>query len=66
MKYIPKIAGLGIGILLAVWMMAYWDVRQADMVCDSAQVPDQICQEPFIESGRLKRVLEANEGKQIR
>jgi len=54
MKWIPKLAGLAIGIVIALWMVAYWDIRHADMVCDIAQDPNSACQEPFIELDRLK------------
>jgi hypothetical protein len=63
MKRIPKIAAVTTGVVIALWMMVYWDVRQADMVCDNAQAPDQICQERFIELDRLKRILKTNERK---
>ena len=66
MKRIPKIAAVMTGIVIALWMMAYWDVRHADMVCDSAQVPGEICQERFVEVDQLKRMLETNERKRAR
>ena len=61
MKLIPKILGLAIGLVIAFGVMAYWDVRHADMVCDNTQVADQICQQRFIELDRLKRILDSNE-----
>ena len=54
MKWIPKLAGLAIGIVIAMYMVTYWDNRHADMVCDIAQDPKSACQEPFIELDRLK------------
>ena len=61
MKVIPKILGLAVGIVIALWVMAYWDVREADMVCDAGQDPDQQCQQRFIELDRHKHILERNE-----
>jgi hypothetical protein len=61
MKLIPKMAGLAIGIVVALWILAYRDARHFDMVCDKTQVSEQICQEGFIEVDRLKRILETNE-----
>jgi len=58
MKHIPKIAGLAIGIMIALWIMAYWDVREADMLCDIGQAPDNSCQQRFIELERHKHILE--------
>ena len=60
MKLIPKILGLAIGLVIAFGVMAYWDVRHADMVCDNTQVADQICQQRFIEVDRLKRIFDNN------
>jgi hypothetical protein len=61
MKLIPKILGLAIGLVIAFGVMAYWDVRHADMVCDNTQVADQTCHQRFIELDRLKRILDSNE-----
>ena len=61
MKFIPKIVGLAIGLIIAFGVTAYWDVRHADMVCDNTQVADQICQQRFIELDRLKRIFDSNE-----
>jgi hypothetical protein len=66
MKHIPKIAGVAIGIVIALWMMAYWDVREADMVCDIGQDPHHLCQQRFIELDRHKHMLETNERKSAR
>ena len=66
MKWIPKLAGLAIGIVIALWMVAYWDIRHADMVCDIGQDPDHSCQQRFIELERHKHLLETNERKPIR
>ena len=63
---VPKIAGLAIGIVIALWMMAFWDARHADMVYDNTQVSEQICQDRFVEMDRHKRILETNEGRHAR
>ena len=63
MKHIPKIAGLAIGIIIALWIVAYWDVREADMLCDIGQDPDHSCQQRFIDLDRHKQMLETNERK---
>jgi hypothetical protein len=44
-------------------MMAYWDVRQADMVCDIGQDPNHACPERFIELDRLKHIVGTNDIK---
>jgi hypothetical protein len=66
MKHIPKIAGVAIGIVIALWMMASWDVREADMLCDTGQDPNNLCQQRFIELERHKHILETNERKPAR
>jgi len=64
MKKIPRIAAFAAGIGLALWMMAYWDVREADMLCDIGQDPSEIChQERFIEANRFKHILETYDRK---
>jgi hypothetical protein len=63
MKHIPKIAGVAIGMVIALWMMAYWDVRQADILCDIGQDSNHLCQQRFIELERHKDILATNERK---
>jgi hypothetical protein len=66
MKHIPKIAGVAIGIVITLWIIAYWDVREADMLCDGGQDPNHLCQQRFIELDRHKQMLETNERKPVR
>ena len=63
MKYVPKITGVAIGMVIALWMMAYWDIRQADILCDIGQDPNHLCQQRFIELERHKHILATNERK---
>ena len=66
MKFIPKILGLAVGIGIALWMMAYWDVREADMLCDAGQDSDHLCQQRFIDLDRHKHIIERNEKNSAR
>jgi hypothetical protein len=63
MKRFSRIAAVATGIVIALWMMAYWDVRQADMVCDIGQDPNHACLERFIELDRLKHIVGTNDIK---
>ena len=63
MKRFSRIAAIATGIVIALWMMAYWDVRQADMVCDIGQDPNHACRERFIELDRLKHMVGTNDIK---
>ena len=63
MKRFSRIAAVATGIVIALWMMAYWDVRQADMVCDIGQDPNHACRERFIELDRLKHIVATNDIK---
>jgi hypothetical protein len=66
MTWIPKIAGLAMGIVIALWMMAYWDVRQANVVCDSSQDPNSECHEGFIGLDRVKQIQQSTERRLAR
>jgi hypothetical protein len=66
MKRIPQIAAIATGMVIALWIMAYWDVRQADMICDIGQDPGHMCQQRFIELDRLKHILQTDERKLAR
>jgi hypothetical protein len=66
MRRIPQIATIATGMIIALRIMAYWDVRQADMLCDIGQDPSHICQHRFIELDRLKQILHGNERKLAR
>jgi hypothetical protein len=61
MKLIPKILGLTIGIVIAFGVMAYWDVRQADMLCDIGQASERLCQQRFIGLDGHKHILEISD-----
>jgi len=58
MTLISKIAGTAIGILVALWVMAFWDARQADVLCDTGQDAHQLCQRRFLSMERHKHILE--------
>jgi hypothetical protein len=58
MKPIQKMIVVMLGMVIAVWMMAYWDPRQANIVCDISQHPSEVCQrQPFIDADRAKSVI---------
>ena len=64
MKPIQKMIVVMLGMVIAVWIMAYLDPRQANIVCDTGQHPSELCQrQPFIDADRVKSVIQRNQKK---
>jgi hypothetical protein len=62
MKLLQKMVAVTAGMVVIVWMIAYWDTRRADIVCDESQHLVEFCQrQPFIDSDRAKSVFQRNE-----
>ena len=61
MKLLFRTAAVTVGIVIATVMMAYFNPRQIDLVCDATQ--DRICQRGFIQLDRVNKRLirEAND-----
>ena len=51
MKLLQKMVAVTAGMVVIGWMIAYWDTRRADIVCDASQHLVELCQrQPFIEA----------------
>ncbi len=62
MKLIQKIIAFVLGMVVLVWMIAYWDTRRAGIVCDAGQHLSELCQrEAFIDADRAKSVFQRND-----
>ena len=62
MKLIQKMLALVLGMVVIVWMIAYWDPRRAEIVCDASQHLTELCQrQPFIDADRAKSVFQRDD-----
>ena len=62
-RSIQKMVAVVLGMVVIVLMIAYWDVRQAQIACGEGQYSIELCQrQPFISADRAKGVIQRNEG----